>query len=117
MLRSLESEGRDTHTRNHRSLPNRRLILASRSYIIKSAIAGYEFRQPIEYYLATELAERFRLRALGILHVAYASLLKKTKLVDIFITGDEEIIEQRGQIHKATEVLVKHPREITKQGQ
>ena len=89
-----------------------KLELISKSHLLRAKVAEREFKAPLEYCLAVKLAEQLRLRALDLLHVTYALLLKKAKLADVLITGDEEILEKGDLISAATGVRVRHPKEL-----
>ena len=74
--------------------------------------SGFKCRIPLEYYLSTVYSSRLRLRALDLLHIAYASILRDR--VDAFITGDPEILEARDLIMREAGVRVKSPEEVLK---
>ncbi|MGC8577032.1 MAG: hypothetical protein ACP5KW_06465 [Thermoproteota archaeon] len=75
-------------------------------------VTSYEVHAPLEYHLAIELSEQLKLRTLDLLHVAYTSILKRAKITDTLITGDEEVLESREQILNSAEVQVRHPRDV-----
>jgi hypothetical protein len=88
------------------------LHLIKKSYFTTTTIAGLEFTIPLEYYAAMRLARTLRLRALDLLHVAIASLARKDGLLQVFVTGDKEILRRRKRIQASTGLLVKHPSEL-----
>lgn len=62
----------------------------------------------LEYYLTTKLAHSFSLKTLDILHLSYAWILKKSFGINMFITGDEEILEKAENIKKNLDIKVYH---------
>ena len=59
---------------------------------------------PLEYALAMQLSEKLALRALDLLHVAYMSLLRDE--VEVFVTGDEELLEAGKKIKELVGIEV-----------
>jgi predicted nucleic acid-binding protein len=57
---------------------------------------------PLEYLVAARIASGVRLRALDLLHIAYASMLGED--IDGFVTCDEEILRKRREIRRASGV-------------
>jgi len=86
------------------------LKLISKTYLVTTYFMDQRVRIPFEYSMSTILAEKLRLRALDLLHIAYASMLKDK--VQIFVTGDDEILEKRDVIKKFTEFEIKHPKDL-----
>jgi len=75
--------------------------------LLVAKIGGEARRVPLEYIYAMKLAEKLRLRALSLLHVAQAALLSDR--VETFVTGDEEILERRESIERLTGLKVASP--------
>ncbi|MBM5805977.1 MAG: type II toxin-antitoxin system VapC family toxin [Candidatus Verstraetearchaeota archaeon] len=67
---------------------------------------------PLEYLVAMRMAEKLGLRALDLLHIAYATLMKEE--IDAFITGDEEILEERDGIKNISGVEIASVQEVAK---
>ncbi|MCC6019541.1 MAG: PIN domain-containing protein [Candidatus Verstraetearchaeota archaeon] len=86
-----------------------KLNVISIPLMAKRSIAGHETTIPIEYDIAMKLSHKLKLRTLDLIHLAYASLLKRKGIADMFITGDKEILECREEILIATGILVKDP--------
>lgn len=83
---------------------------AFKTLLASSYLLGERVRSPLEYWLTMMLAEKLRLRVLDLLHIAYAAMLRDK--VKVFVTGDDEILEQADAIEKAVELKVKHPKEL-----
>jgi len=86
------------------------LKLVSKTFLAAAFFLGEKARLPLEYWLSVILAEKLRLRALDLLHIAYAAMLRDK--VQIFVTGDDEILERRDSIKETVELEVRHPREL-----
>jgi len=86
------------------------LKLVSKTYLITTYFMNQKFRMPFEYSMSTILAEKLKLRALDLLHIAYASMLKDK--IRIFVTGDDEILERKGVIKEFIGLEVKHPKDL-----
>ncbi len=78
------------------------------TYLVK--LREFKVRIPLEYYLCIILSKRLRLRALDMLHIAYASILRDK--VEAFVTGDHELLEKRNLILREAKVRVKEPGEL-----
>lgn len=89
-----------------------RLTLASQLGSSRVRVGGRSVLVPLEYWKAARLAPLLRLRALDLLHLAYAHLIGRLEFgVKSFVTGDEDIISKAADIHKSLEVAVRHPRD------
>ena len=86
------------------------LKLVSKTFLAAAHFLGDRARMPLEYWLSVMLAEKLRLRALDLFHIAYASMLRDK--VQIFVTGDDEILERKSVIKELVELEVRHPREL-----
>lgn len=89
-----------------------KLRLLSKGYYVKKSFGLQECRIGLEYYVATRFAEQLGLRTLDMLHLSYAWMLKKSLGVDLFVTGDEEILEKSEDIRKSLEIKVYHPKQL-----
>jgi predicted nucleic acid-binding protein len=65
---------------------------------------GQRLPLPAEYAIAIRMSERLGLRALDLLHVAYAHLLRKE--IDALVTGDEELLDASDRIGRIAQVEV-----------
>jgi len=88
------------------------LKLVSRSYLTAYQVGSMRVRIPLEYYLALLIANKVKLRTLDLLHLAYVYLMKN--YVNIFITGDDDILEKRDTI-KNLDIKVMHPKDFLDQ--
>ncbi len=86
------------------------LNFKSRTLLTSINFKGFKATLPFEYLMSSFLAEKLRLRALDLLHISYAAMLRDE--VKLFITGDEEILEKKEAIKEFTEVEVRHPKEM-----
>ncbi len=91
-----------------------RLKLISKSRCIKRDFAGYACRISLEHYVATKLAGSLCLRTLDMLHLSYAWILKKTSGINLFATGDEEILKKAESIRKSLGIKVYHPKQAVR---
>lgn len=89
-----------------------RLKMVSKIYIARQDIAGWSLRLPLEYSLAMRYAGDLELRALDLLHLMCAWLLKRSHPVDAFITGDGEILDKAEIIDEVFKIKVLHPRHV-----
>jgi predicted nucleic acid-binding protein len=90
-----------------------RLQVVSIPLLAKRSIAGYEVVAPVEYYLSMSFSHQLKLRTLDLLHIAYASLLRRRGIANTLITGDENILKCGKEILATTGVLVKDPLKFT----
>ena len=88
------------------------LRLLSKTYLTTFYFRDQKVRIPLEYRMSILLAEKLKLRALDLLHIAYASILEEKKR--IFVTGDNEILSKRNIIRKLTGLEIKHPKDLLK---
>ena len=58
-------------------------------------------------------SHQLKLRTLDLLHIAYASLLRRRGIANTLITGDENILKCGKEILATTGVLVKDPLKFT----
>ena len=105
-------EGLTLHSLIHFIIKDCRLHVISIPLLAKRSIASYEIAAPVEYYLAIRLSHQLKLRTLDLLHIAYASLLRRKGIANILITGDEDILKRGREIHATTGVLVKDPENL-----
>ncbi|MEM2641479.1 MAG: PIN domain-containing protein [Thermoproteota archaeon] len=87
--------------------------LLSKGYYVKKSFSQ-ECRMSLEYYVATRFAEQLGLRTLDMLHLSYAWILKKSFGVELFVTGDEEILEKAEDIKKSLGIKVSHPKQLVR---
>ncbi len=65
---------------------------------------------PMEYSRASALAYRLKLRALDLLHLAYADLISRLEFsITSFVTNDGKIIQREGEIREALNLAVERP--------
>jgi len=88
------------------------LRLLSKTYLTTFYFRDQKVRIPLEYRMSILLAEKLKLRALDLLHIAYASILEEKKR--IFVTEDNEILSKRNIIRKLTGLEIKHPKDVLK---
>ena len=89
-----------------------RLTLASGLGSSRFRVEGRSVSGPLEYWEASRLAPQLRLKALDLLHLAYARLIGKLELnVKSFVTGDQGILSRATEVQKALQIDVKHPKE------
>ena len=88
------------------------LKVVSKSYTVRKSIYEYKFRAPIEYYLAMKFSDRLKRRTLDLLHLAYIWLLREEYNIGVFVTGDEEIIDEAEVINKVLKIKVLHPSQL-----
>ena len=84
--------------------------LISEVFFIPINLNQQKVNLPLEYLISITLAEKLKLRALDLLHIAYAAMLREK--VKIFVTGDEEILGKKATIKKVVGIEVKHPEDI-----
>ncbi len=88
------------------------LTLASDLGSSRVHVGGRSVSIPLEYWKAARLAPLLKLRALDLLHLAYAHLIDRLEFsVKTFVTGDEGIISRAVDVHKSLEIAVKHPKD------
>ncbi len=86
------------------------LKLISKTFLAAPYFLGERIRLPLEYWLSMMLAEKLRLRALDLLHIAYAAMLRDE--LKTFVTGDDEILERKEAIKKAVDLEIRHPSDL-----
>ncbi len=65
---------------------------------------------PIEYSRASALAYRLKLRALDLLHLAYADLISRLEFsITSFVTNDAKIMQRAGEIRETLKLTVEPP--------
>ena len=84
--------------------------LISEVFFIPINLNQQKVNLPLEYLISITLAEKLKLRALDLLHIAYVAMLREK--VKIFVTGDEEILGKKTTIKKVVRIEVKHPEDI-----
>jgi predicted nucleic acid-binding protein len=76
----------------------------------KLRAGGTSFSAPIEYLTSIHLAHALKLKALDLLHLAYASNLRQWGYeIKTFVTLDQDIIGRAKEIRQETEIEVKEP--------
>lgn len=88
------------------------LRLVPRLYSVSVDFHGQRIRMPLEYYLAVKHAAQIGLRALDLLHICHAAVLKQFYNVQTMVTGDEELIAKSNRINKLFKIRVQHPRNL-----
>lgn len=88
------------------------LKLLSRGVFIKRDFAGYAFRMSLEQHLATRLAGLLGLKTLDVLHLSYARMLRDLYDINMFITGDEEILKKAEDVKRNLGIKLLHPRQV-----
>lgn len=86
------------------------LTVASELGSSRIRVGNRSVTMPMEYSKASSLAPLLKLRALDLLHLAYAYLIGRLQIsIKTFVTGDDEIISRTVEIHKSLDLMVKHP--------
>jgi len=68
---------------------------------------------PMEYSKAASEAHRLRLKALDLLHLAYASLISRLEFkLDLFVTTDQDILDAASEIEESLGLRTRHPRDL-----
>ena len=88
------------------------LKLVPKGYLVRRSVASQEVKVPFEYVVGSRFAERLRLRALDLVHVAYAWLLKRTAGVKALVTGDDEILRRSEVVEDVAGIRVLHPKAV-----
>lgn len=66
---------------------------------------------PMEYSKAASEAHKLKLKALDLLHLAYASLIDRLEFkLDRFVTGDQDILNATSEIRDSLGLTATHPR-------
>jgi len=86
------------------------LQFLARNFLFSYKVEKSRARIPLEYYLSIIFADKIQLRTLDLIHIAYAYMIKD--FIDVFTTGDEEILEKSNVIERLLGITVKHPKEI-----
>ncbi len=86
------------------------LKFTSKTYLTTIYFRDQRIRTPFEYSMAMILAERLKLRALDLLHISYASILRDK--AQLFVTGDDEFLKRRKAIKEFTGLKVMHPKDL-----
>jgi predicted nucleic acid-binding protein len=107
--------------------PLKRRIRAAVEYIFKDAgltlasqvgssilqIGGRTVMIPLEYSKAASEAYRLQLKALDLLHLAYANLISRLEFkLDLFVTGDQDILDHAGRIEESLGLRAAHPKDL-----
>ena len=67
----------------------------------------------MEYSKAASEAYRLRLKALDLLHLAYASLISRLEFkLDLFVTADQDILNAASEIEESLGLKTTHPKDI-----
>jgi predicted nucleic acid-binding protein len=77
------------------------------------ALGDIRLRVSPEYFLSMRLAQQLQLRALDLIHLAYASLARAGYGVSGFVTGDKEILNKSSLICKTLKLEALHPDQVT----
>ena len=68
---------------------------------------------PMEYSRAASEAHKLRLKALDLLHLAYASFISRLEFkLDLFVTADQDILDRTSQIEEALGLRTMHPKNL-----
>jgi len=112
LLIQKEPPGRRTRAVVEYIIRDSGLTLASELGSSRIRIGNRSLNIPLEYSKAASLAPLLKLRALDLLHLAYAHLIDKLQFsVTSFVTGDEAIISKAQDIHKSLEIAIRHPKD------
>jgi hypothetical protein len=89
------------------------LTLASQVGTSILQIGGRTVTIPLEYSKAASEAYRLQLKTLDLLHLAYASLISRLEFkLDLFVTGDQDILDRSGRIEESLGLRTVHPRDV-----
>jgi hypothetical protein len=67
----------------------------------------------MEYSKAASEAHRLRLKALDLLHLAYASLISQLEFkLDLFVTADQDILDAASEIEESLGLRTRHPKDL-----
>ena len=83
------------------------LKIISKSFLGILQVNNEKHNIPIEYLIAQKMAEAIPLRALDLLHIGYAYMLRQN--LDYFVTGDEEILRLEKELEEKLGIKVTHP--------
>ncbi|MHA1582090.1 MAG: type II toxin-antitoxin system VapC family toxin [Candidatus Baldrarchaeia archaeon] len=86
------------------------LKLASKNYLVTTYFRKRKMRMPFEYLMSMMLAEKLKLRALDLLHIAYVAMLRDN--IQTFVTGNGEILERKSIIKDIIGIKVEHPKDF-----
>ncbi len=88
------------------------LTVASQVGSFRIRLGGRSITVPMEYLKAASLSHRLKLRALDLLHLAYANLISRLEFsITSFVTADSSIMAKATEIRESLGFVVKHPRE------
>jgi len=89
------------------------LTLASHVGVSTIHVGGRTAPIPMEYPKAASEAYRLRLKALDLLHLAYASLISRLEFkLDLFVTADQDILDAASEIEESLGLKTTHPKDI-----
>jgi len=67
----------------------------------------------MEYSKAASEAYRLRLKALDLLHLAYAGLISRLEFkLDLFVTADQDILDTASEIEESLGLRTMHPKDL-----
>ena len=110
MIFPQEVESISVDTLVHFIVEDCNLKLVSKNYLVTTYFRKRKIRMPFEYLMSMMLAERLKLRALDLLHIAYIAMLRDS--IQAFVTGDGEILERKSIIKDIVGIEVEHPKNI-----
>ena len=68
---------------------------------------------PMEYSRAAYAAHNLQLKALDLLHLAYASLISRLEFkLDLFVTADQDILDRASKIEESLGLTTRHPKDL-----
>jgi len=108
MIFPQEVESISVDTLVHFIVEDCNLKLVSKNYLVTTYFRKRKIRMPFEYLMSMMLAEKLKLKALDLLHIAYAAMLRDS--IQTFVTGDSEILERKSIIKDIVGIEVEHPK-------
>jgi hypothetical protein len=67
----------------------------------------------MEYSRAASEAHNLQLKALDLLHLAYASLISHLEFkLDLFVTADQDILDRNSKIQESLGLRTVHPKDL-----
>lgn len=68
----------------------------------------------MEYSKAASEAYKLRLKALDLLHLAYASLISRLEFkLELFVTADQDILDATSEIEGSLRLRTVHPKDLS----
>ena len=108
MIFPQEVESISVDTLVHFIVEDCNLKLVSKNYLVTTYFRKQKIRMLFEYLMSMMLAEKLKLRALDLLHIAYVAMLRDN--IQTFVTGDSEILERKSIIEDIVGIEVEHPK-------